>query len=496
MNGSLPAKTKQRAHLRVLLCFIAVACLCAFYMNHAGAETQIGGGFGRVYEFSSNQNPDCYFHVQIDGDVFMLSGRFAEGNMVKDAYISMNGRLPFGRRDINMDRSTGDFSAEIFQECNIDTIGYLYVVMDIGQYNIRLYHDESGWYFPDNGLDDKTLSIVKKNVDVSDEISAMYVSDTLNREEAVYAGNEIKRIAAEVTAGIDNDYDKAKALSRWAADNVAYDKDAHDSAVENATISLYNVLTKRRTVCSGYANLFGALCEAVGIKAVTIHGSIVDYNNGGYEQLENITVLHEYSAFWCDDQNRWVYADVTWDSENIYENGVLRETPVSGFYFDMTPFMFSFVHRGDYAQQRRYLNAVDYIDSLTAETTTAATTAQTTAQTTVETAAQTSAETQSLDIIAEISEETPKAAAETETATETEIAETVTETASRQQETVTSAVTTENPVTSATERTSRQSAKPTAEPPEDYTVYYILIAAGVVSCVAAAIILRKAMRKR
>jgi hypothetical protein len=525
--------------MRLLLFFMPVLCVCIVFMVyicHISAQSQGDENFeyGKVYEFDTNLNPDFYVHVKVEGDTFTLSGRFAEGNMVKDAYVNMNGGLPLGRRKVNMDRSTGMFAAEITQACNVNTIGYLYVVLDEGQYNLRLYHDESGWYFPDNDLDRKTMDVVKKNIDVSDEVSAMYVSDTLNRDEAVYAVNEIKRIAEEVTAGISGEYDKAKALSRWVADNVAYDKDAYSTEVNNATISLYNVLTKRRTVCSGYANLFGALCEAAGIKAVTIHGSNVDYSNGGYEQLENVTLTHEYSAFWCDDQNRWVYVDTTWDSENIYENGVRTEIMSSGLYFDMSPFAFSFVHRGDYAQQRTYLNAVSYIDSLTpAATTAAAATATTTATISAaessaasapQTPEQTSAQTQAVDIIT-VAEETapetqtaadtaPQTIAEEETSPELEAApenvdQTVTQTVTEEARTdtvtderVTSAVTTEQDETddvspeSETARSAAQPAKPTEEPPEDYTMYYILIAAGVVSCGIAAVILRHNIKRK
>ncbi|MCL2046899.1 MAG: transglutaminase domain-containing protein [Oscillospiraceae bacterium] len=130
---------------------------------------------------------------------------------------------------------------------------------------------------------------------------------------------EIIELANSITEGINDDYEMAKAIHTWVAENIWYDNDRNYEAeifvnpqADEEEFSAIYVLEHRRGVCSGFANLTISLLRAAGIPAMYVKGRAKD-NNG-------LSAGHAWYEAYVG--GRWIRCDSTWDSQNIIENGV------------------------------------------------------------------------------------------------------------------------------------------------------------------------------
>lgn len=126
----------------------------------------------------------------------------------------------------------------------------------------------------------------------------------------------------EITAGITSDYEKARAIHRWVAENVVYDYEYFRGEKEHTYLRSEDVLEHKLAVCSGYTNLTRALLQAQGIPAVYVHGTA-----GGDG--------HAWNAAYVD--GRWVWIDSTWGRPG---NGAFYDPR----YFDPSDFFLATTH--------------------------------------------------------------------------------------------------------------------------------------------------------
>jgi len=158
---------------------------------------------------------------------------------------------------------------------------------------------------------------------------------------------EIINLAADITSGIENNYDKAVAIHDWVANNIYYDYDSFYSRnYINLDTSALGTLHSQKSVCEGYANLTAALLRAAGIPAKKVSGFALGVSNASWpENFEpNRDSNHAWNEAWLN--GRWVIIDTTWDSQNTWENGgVSKNEGLSGYhYFDISPDLFSADH--------------------------------------------------------------------------------------------------------------------------------------------------------
>ena len=75
------------------------------------------------------------------------------------------------------------------------------------------------------------------------------------------------------------------------------------------------VLRTRKAVCEGYANVYKALCDAIGISCQKVHGYArgVGYSNGEYEDLTKSN--HAWNIVKLE--GAWYLVDCTWDSGHM-----------------------------------------------------------------------------------------------------------------------------------------------------------------------------------
>lgn len=113
----------------------------------------------------------------------------------------------------------------------------------------------------------------------------------------------IRVLAAEITAGIDSDSLKVRAIYRWITTNIAYDETASGEGRINTSAS--DVLKRRKAVCYGFAQLLQEMCQTSGIPSHVISGYA---RQGGREPAS--TPDHAWNSVLIGD--KWRLMDVTW----------------------------------------------------------------------------------------------------------------------------------------------------------------------------------------
>ncbi|MCH5323928.1 MAG: transglutaminase domain-containing protein [Eubacterium sp.] len=305
----------------------------------------------------TSYNPDYYTNMIINDNMMSIEGKYTDDPISRiylQAEITANAVI-----ETNQD---GAFTAKLKLElAPADNNNRVVIVLTSGTVmSYRIEYDD-GWYFPDNGIKQKNTEVFDHIYETGSAAWANYVSDELTEESVRETLEEIQTLSDEITEGIEDDYKKMLALGHWMSDNIYYDRDARDNSVTLSTISMNNVLKDHKTVCSGYANLYCALLEAQGIRAVNIKGSVVSSSAGiNYEDLAHSPQNHEWTAVWLDD--RWIYMDTVWNSDNFYELERFYTNPSDDQYSDITPFALSLNHRADRAEQRHYFRALEYFE--------------------------------------------------------------------------------------------------------------------------------------
>ncbi len=158
--------------------------------------------------------------------------------------------------------------------------------------------------------------------------------------------DRIKKAAESVAAGLETDYEKARAIHMYVADTLYYDLDYAQHVASSTAVSAQDVYDKGYAVCEGYSNLTLAMLHSVGIPAVFVEGYALGVGNSvvGWEGADTLSSNHAWVEAYID--GRWVIMDPTWDSKNTLTNGK-KETFKTDFYrfFDASPEMLSVGHK-------------------------------------------------------------------------------------------------------------------------------------------------------
>ncbi|MBQ7897248.1 MAG: S-layer homology domain-containing protein [Clostridia bacterium] len=159
----------------------------------------------------------------------------------------------------------------------------------------------------------------------------------------------VKMITSNVIRGIETDYEKAKAIHRWVAENIYYDENYALKTTNVTPLTPVEVLTERKSVCEGYSNLTVAMLNAAGIPAFVTKGYALGVDgaqriNSWAQAGEDITKPnHAWVEAFVD--GRWIVMDPTWDSFNKIYMGEKREEENPLYrYFDISVEMLSLKH--------------------------------------------------------------------------------------------------------------------------------------------------------
>ena len=318
---------------------------------------------GNLSRLVTSNYKDAFAVIDVSGDDIKISGVYKDD-------------LPTAIEVVGVDEShnsmhvesDGRFAAEITAKPFED--GYYDIMIHFSSRLLFRYtlKYRGGWSVPDNGIAKANENKLQNIVTAVPRAAAYYLSVEADRDEIEETMSELQRIVDEVCGDETDDYLKAKALILWIGENIYYDHDAADTSVTMDTVAVHNVLERRRTTCAGFANTFSALLEIAGIRSVNLKGAAVA-GDIDYPELPTGTENHEFSAFWYEEEERWVYCDACWTSNGRYRGGEYTAEITNGTkYFDVTAEAFALNHRIDKAEERFYTKALAAVDGEISET--------------------------------------------------------------------------------------------------------------------------------
>ena len=120
-------------------------------------------------------------------------------------------------------------------------------------------------------------------------------------------GQTVSEITESLTYGIENDSLKVVRIYDWVVKNITYDHAFLRKRIEGDTTLLqepYNVVARKKAVCSGYSKLIKTMCRQVGIEAEVVFGWTKDYR-GSFDSQE-----HAWNVVKINGQ--WYVLDATW----------------------------------------------------------------------------------------------------------------------------------------------------------------------------------------
>lgn len=112
-------------------------------------------------------------------------------------------------------------------------------------------------------------------------------------EQSEYVNNILDNAIKDSMSELKTDYQKALWAYQWVIDNVHYD-------MTLTNFSAYDGLGELGTVCIGYATIYSAMLNKMGLDCKVVDGSV--YNSKGNNHAWNIVKLDE----------KWYCVDTTW----------------------------------------------------------------------------------------------------------------------------------------------------------------------------------------
>jgi hypothetical protein len=152
---------------------------------------------------------------------------------------------------------------------------------------------------------------------ISLSVFAQYETiDAYVKELEFKKSDDIQVMAEKITAKSNSDKEKVRAIFAWIAHNIEYDVRSFMTGRIPKSGPM-DVVRLGKGVCQGYANLFEALSEAVGIDAYVVSGFSKGYGYEDRKKLENSD--HAWNA--VSFNGEWYLMDPTWGAGHVNEKG-------------------------------------------------------------------------------------------------------------------------------------------------------------------------------
>ena len=138
--------------------------------------------------------------------------------------------------------------------------------------------------------------------------------DTLTGITPAPGGKDYKLVAHALCDGLQGDQIKANAIYNWITHTIKYDiKKVQSGKIKPDKIE--TVMKTHLAVCDGYAKLFTAMCNEVGLKAINVDGYAKDWI---FDKGDQLTIpRHLWSAVLVSAQ--WQLVDPTWGAGHVIQ---------------------------------------------------------------------------------------------------------------------------------------------------------------------------------
>ena len=142
-------------------------------------------------------------------------------------------------------------------------------------------------------------------------------------------------VAARLTTGVSDQFQKAKIINDWICDNIAYDVETAFSRA-NRRQDYVSVLRIKKAVCAGYTNLFNQMCRLASVESIGISG----FSKGfGYTGRIGAQPDHAWNAVKIN--NKWYLIDVTWNAGHVDLRTFIKNYSTNYLFLDSRAFLYS-----------------------------------------------------------------------------------------------------------------------------------------------------------
>lgn len=202
-------------------------------------------------------------------------------------------------------RIAKDGGEALFYDLRVGRTEYYPLQLGNGQYTVTVFQQIEGTSY--RSIGSRTLNLNLNN--------AMAVYLNANQQVNWNEDMAIIRKASELTAGIDSDILKARAIYDYLVRNYSYDY-AKAATVRSGYIpNIEEIARLRKGICYDYSVVYAAMLRSVGIPARLAKGYTSNFD--GY---------HAWNEVWIQGRG-WIVVDTTVDAYYLTRN-VVRNTMV------------------------------------------------------------------------------------------------------------------------------------------------------------------------
>jgi len=139
--------------------------------------------------------------------------------------------------------------------------------------------------------------------------------DSHARETPTKYATNVEKLAAYLVKPAKNDFEKVRSFYVWMSENIAYDVELFRRYRPGSSLNITpeDVLKSRKAVCQGYADLFTALCNEVGITSHLVPGYSKGFANRNRTDFS--TADHAWNA--VNIEGKWYLLDATWGAGGL-----------------------------------------------------------------------------------------------------------------------------------------------------------------------------------
>ncbi|MFC2101446.1 transglutaminase domain-containing protein [Bacteroidota bacterium] len=173
------------------------------------------------------------------------------------------------------------------------------------------------------------LTVVMLGLVITHSLAGSWNADSLARSIPSKVTGSPEDFAQYLTNKFPEDKERVRALFSWLSSNISYDLHQVETMSRFETMDEFVIYTlkNKKAVCQGYAEIFTAVCNGMGIPALTVHG----YNRiDGQLKTE---LGHAWNVAKID--GKWYLFDPTWGSGYV-DNGRYRKS-FDAFFFMASP---------------------------------------------------------------------------------------------------------------------------------------------------------------
>jgi hypothetical protein len=163
---------------------------------------------------------------------------------------------------------------------------------------------------------------------------------------------DVKKLTEYLVSHCSNDYEKARIIYSWIAQNIQYTGPSFFNKVYVVEYDSFRVLKKKKSQCLGLAMLYESMCSAAGLQANLIIGyantRVIVNRHSPFFRTRGKRKIRQPNHAWNSVlvDGKWILVDVTWGLGNKVRR--VREPKPKHFYtsswFDVDPRMMAISH--------------------------------------------------------------------------------------------------------------------------------------------------------